>query len=40
MWRFDVQTHHWVLLIAVFLIGYVFARFFPQLGDLVNLPKA
>lgn len=25
-------------MIVVFLIGYVFARFFPQLGNAVGLP--
>lgn len=33
-----MQSHHWLMLLAVFLIGYVFARFFPQLGNKVGLP--
>lgn len=33
-----MQSHHWLLLLVVFLVGYVFARFFPQLGNKVGLP--
>lgn len=33
-----MQSHHWMLLLVVFLVGYVFARFFPQLGNKVGLP--
>jgi len=29
---------HWFLLLIVFVIGYVFARFYPQLGNKVGLP--
>jgi len=35
-----MQSHHWLMLLIVFLVGYVFARFFPQLGDMARLPKA
>lgn len=35
-----MQSHHWLLLLIVFLVGYVFARFFPQLGNMVGLPAA
>ena len=33
-----MQMHHWILLLFVFLVGYVFARFYPQLGNKVGLP--
>jgi len=33
-----MQGHHWALLLIVFLAGYVFARFFPQLGNMAGLP--
>jgi hypothetical protein len=33
-----LQNHHWLLLLIVFLVGYVFARFYPQLGAKVGLP--
>lgn len=35
-----MQSHHWLLLLVVFIVGYVFARLFPQLGDMAHLPKA
>lgn len=33
-----MQGHHWLMLLLVFAIGYVFARYFPQLGNKVGLP--
>lgn len=35
-----MRSHHWLLLLTVFIVGYVFARFFPQLGNMVHLPSA
>lgn len=35
-----MRSHHWLLLLIVFAVGYVFSRFFPQLGDMLRLPKA
>lgn len=29
---------NWLLILIVFLAAYVFARFFPQLGNMVGLP--
>ena len=34
-----MQNHHWLLLAIVLIAGYALARFFPQLGDMVGLPK-
>jgi hypothetical protein len=28
------------MILIVFAIGYAFARFFPQLGNMVGLPSA
>lgn len=33
-----MHGQHWLLLLIVFLVGYVFARFYPQLGNKVGLP--
>lgn len=33
-----MNWHHWTMLLVVFVIGYVFARFYPQLGAKVGLP--
>lgn len=33
-----MQSHHYLLLAIVFVAGYVFARFYPQLGSMVGLP--
>lgn len=33
-----MQSHHWLLLLIVFIVGYVFARFYPQIGNTVGLP--
>lgn len=35
-----MQSHHWMLLLIVFAVGYVFCRFFPQIGDAIGLPSA
>lgn len=33
-----MQGHHWLLLLLVFVVGYVFARFYPQIGNMAGLP--
>jgi hypothetical protein len=33
-----MQSHHWLMLLIVFLIGYAAARLYPQLGHTVGLP--
>lgn len=33
-----MQNHHYLMLVLALLGGYVAARFFPQLGDVVGLP--
>lgn len=33
-----MQGHHWIMMLVVFLAGYVFARYFPQLGNMVGVP--
>jgi len=34
-----MQSHHWLALVLAFLAGYVFARFFPQIGNMVGIPQ-
>lgn len=29
---------HWITLVIGLLVGYVFARYYPQLGQQVGLP--
>jgi hypothetical protein len=33
-----MQSHHWLLLLIVFVVGVVFARLMPQLPQAVGLP--
>lgn len=33
-----MKTHHYAVLLALFILGYVFARFYPQIGNKVGLP--
>lgn len=33
-----MQGHHWLMLLVVFIVGYIFARYFPQIGQKVGLP--
>lgn len=33
-----MNWHHWLSLFIVFAVGYVFARYFPQLGNKIGLP--
>lgn len=35
-----MQNHHYLAILVALVAGYVLCRFFPQLGDLVGLPKA
>lgn len=36
-----MRSHHWLLLLIVFLVAIVFDRFFPQLGNMVpGLPAS
>lgn len=32
-----MQSHHWLMLVLVFVIGYVVARYFPQPGQALGL---
>lgn len=33
-----MNGYHWLTILIVFVLGYVFARYFPQLGNTVGLP--
>ena len=32
-----MASHHWLMLLVVFLIGYFLRPYFPQLGNAVGL---
>lgn len=32
-----MQSHHWLMLVVVLVIGYVAGRMFPQVGQAVGL---
>jgi hypothetical protein len=34
-----MQSQHFVLIAIALIAGYALARFFPQAGDAVGLPK-
>ena len=34
----NMQAHHWLLIVIVFVVGYVFARYYPSLGQKIGLP--
>lgn len=33
-----MQGHHWGLILIAVIAGYVAARYFPQVGQVVGLP--
>lgn len=33
----NMQSHHWVMLVVAFILGYVVHSFFPQPGASVGL---
>lgn len=33
-----MQARHILMMVAIFAIGYVFARYYPQIGNKVGLP--
>jgi len=33
-----MQSHHWFTILVALIIGYVLARYFPQVGQKVGLP--
>ncbi len=34
----SMNWRHYLLIAAIFGVGYVFARFYPQLGNAAGLP--
>lgn len=34
----NMLPQHWLMIVIVFVIAYVFARYYPQLGNAVGLP--